>query len=70
MNHFLDTKVWGMEVPDRRDAARTNAYRGKGGIGEQAERCAGLHGKAPAAVLVDYFDRGEVFKAQDALNGF
>ncbi|KAI4144654.1 MAG: hypothetical protein L6R39_004100 [Caloplaca ligustica] len=70
MNHFLDTKVLGMEVPDRRDARRTNAWRGKGSIGEQAERCAGSYGKAPAVVLVDYFDRGEVFKAQDTLNGF
>ncbi|KAI4126689.1 MAG: hypothetical protein LQ338_003629 [Usnochroma carphineum] len=70
MNHFLDTKVLGMEVPDRRDASNTNAWRGKGSIGEQAGRCAGVWGKAPAAVLVDYFDRGEVFKAQGGLNGF
>ncbi|KAL8717651.1 MAG: hypothetical protein Q9225_005124 [Loekoesia sp. 1 TL-2023] len=69
MNHFLDTKVLGMEVPDRRDAKRTNAWKGKGSIGEQAERCMGMYGRAPVAVLVDYFDRGEVFKAQDRLNG-
>ncbi|KAL9016349.1 MAG: hypothetical protein Q9185_006295 [Variospora sp. 1 TL-2023] len=70
MNHFLDTKVLGMVVPNRRDAKQTNAWRGKGSIGEQAERCGGMYGKAPAAVLVDYFDRGQVFKAQNGLNGF
>lgn len=70
MNHFLDTKILGMVVPNRRDAKKTNAWKGRGSIGEQAERCSGMYGKAPAAVLVDYFDRGEVFKAQDALNGF
>ncbi|KAI4174751.1 MAG: hypothetical protein LQ343_002122 [Gyalolechia ehrenbergii] len=69
MNHFLDTKVLNMAVPDRRDAKRTNAWVGKGSIGEQAERCIGMYGRAPAAVLVDYFDRGQVFKAQDRLNG-
>ena len=69
MNHFLDTKVFGMEVPDRRDGAKTNAWEGKGSIGAQAELCMGLYGRAPAAILVDYFDRGEVFRAQNALNG-
>ncbi|KAL9597270.1 MAG: hypothetical protein Q9219_005251 [cf. Caloplaca sp. 3 TL-2023] len=70
MNHFLDTKVLGMEVPDRRDAGRTNSWRGKGSIGEQAERCMGIYGRAPAAVLVDYFDRGEAIMSQNRLNGF
>ena len=70
MNHFLDTKVLNMEVPDRRDAKETNAWMGKGSIGEQAGRCIGMYGRAPAAVLVDYFDRGQVFEAQDKLNGF
>ncbi|KAL8904461.1 MAG: hypothetical protein Q9207_003259 [Kuettlingeria erythrocarpa] len=69
MNHFLDTKVLGVVIPNRRDAKKTNAWKGRGGIGEQAERCSGMYGKAPTAVLVDYFDRGEVFRAQDALNG-
>lgn len=59
-----------MVVPDRRDAKKTNAWIGKGSIGEQAERCMGMHGRAPNAVLVDYFDRGQVLEAQDRLNGF
>ncbi|KAL8932301.1 MAG: hypothetical protein Q9211_006396 [Gyalolechia sp. 1 TL-2023] len=70
MNHFLGTKVLNMIVPDRRDATRTNAWKGKGSIGEQAQRCMGMYGRAPGAVLVDYFDRGQVLQAQDRLNGF
>ncbi|KAI4214471.1 MAG: hypothetical protein LQ351_002888 [Letrouitia transgressa] len=71
MNHFLDTniKIGGVKVPDRRDAARTNAATGKGSIGVQAELCTRIHGRAPAAILVDYFDKGEVFKVQNVLNG-
>ncbi|KAI4164636.1 MAG: hypothetical protein LQ342_001610 [Letrouitia transgressa] len=71
MNHFLDTniKIGGVMVPDRRDAARTNAATGEGSIGAQAELCMRMHGRAPAAILVDYFDKGEVFKVQNALNG-
>ncbi|KAL9045226.1 MAG: hypothetical protein Q9214_001703 [Letrouitia sp. 1 TL-2023] len=71
MNHFLDTniKIGGVMVPDRRDAARTNAATGNGSIGAQAELCMRIHGRAQAAILVDYFDKGEVFKVQNALNG-
>ncbi|KAL9613408.1 MAG: hypothetical protein Q9167_002056 [Letrouitia subvulpina] len=71
INHFLDTniKIGGVMVPDRRDAARTNAATGNGSIGAQAELCMRMHGRAPAAILVDYFDKGEVFKVQNALNG-
>ena len=69
-NHFLDTDVAGMEIPDRRDAARTNAVVGKGSIGAQVDLCRTLHGRPPVGVLVDYFDKGEVFRMQDLLNGF
>ncbi|KAL8701526.1 MAG: hypothetical protein Q9224_000464 [Gallowayella concinna] len=70
VNHFLDTRIGGVEVPNRRDAKKTNAWMGKSSIGEHTGRCADMYGRKPAAVLVDYFDRGEVFKAQDRLNGF
>ncbi|KAI4245429.1 MAG: hypothetical protein L6R40_002489 [Gallowayella cf. fulva] len=70
VNHFLDTKIGGVQVPDRRDAAKTNAWMGKSSIGAHAGRCAALYGRAPAAVLVDYVDKGEGFMAQDILNGF
>ncbi|KAK4692970.1 hypothetical protein P7C71_g4335, partial [Lecanoromycetidae sp. Uapishka_2] len=69
MNHFLDTDILGMDLPDRYDAERTNAVTGDGSIGAQAELCRGLHGRPPNGILVDYFDRGDVFKAQNILNG-
>ncbi|KAI4254560.1 MAG: hypothetical protein LQ352_003031 [Teloschistes flavicans] len=71
VNHFLDTRLYvagSPEVPDRRDAGRTNAWEGKGGIGDHVGRCAGMWGRRPAAVLVDYFDRGDSLKAQRLLN--
>lgn len=58
-----------MDLPNRRDAERTNALKGKGSIGAQVDLCMGMHGRAPKGIMVDYFDKGEVFKAQDALNG-
>ncbi|KAL8736300.1 MAG: hypothetical protein Q9166_000455 [cf. Caloplaca sp. 2 TL-2023] len=70
VNHFLGTRIGGIEVPNRRDAAKTNALMGKSSIGAHTRSCMALYGRAPAAVLVDYFDKGEVFKAQDWLNGF
>ena len=69
MNHFLDTKLLGVVIPDRYDAKRTNAATGKGSIGAQAELCREAYGKFPNVVLVDYFDRGSVFEAQKILNG-
>ena len=69
MNHFLDTEVIGMDLPDRRDARKTNAAKGVGSIGAQAELCMGMHGRAPNGVLVDYFDKGDVFAVQNQLNG-
>ena len=70
VNHFLDTSVVGMEVPDRRDAGRTNMKEGKGSVGEQVGRCMEMHeGRKPKAVLVDYFEKGQVFEVQDELNG-
>ncbi len=68
MNHFLDTHILGMDLPDRYDAKRTNAATGNGSIGAQACLCQSLHGRPPNGVLVDYFDRGSVFKAQNTLN--
>lgn len=69
MNHFLDTQIFGLFVPNRRDASHTNAAAGVGSIGAQIEVCKELHGTLPAVVLVDYFERGKVFKVQNMLNG-
>jgi len=69
MNHYLDTNVLGMDLPNRRDAERTNAESGKGSIGAQVDLCVKMHGYAPKGVLVDYFDKGDVVKTQDRMNG-
>ena len=69
INHYLDTELMGMEVPDRRDARKTNAATGIESIGAQVSLCQQEHGRAPKGILVDYFEKGDVFKAQDALNG-
>jgi len=70
LNHFLDTAVLGMAVPDRRDAAGTNARGGQSGIAAQARLCGERHGGVvPKAVLVDYFDEGGGFGWQDGVNG-
>ena len=70
VNHYLDTEVLGMYVPNRRDARRTNAAKGVGSIEAQVELCAQVHGgKKPTAVLVDYFDKGEGLAVVERLNG-
>lgn len=47
-----------MDLPNRRDAERTNALKGKGSIGAQVDLCMGMHGRAPKGIMVDYFDKG------------
>ena len=70
VNHYLDTKILGFVVPNRRDAHRTNALEGKSGIKKQVELCLSAHdGKWPRVVLVDYFDAGQVRKAEAWMNG-
>ena len=69
VNHFLDLDLGGIDVPDDADDKTTNAATGKGSIGAQADICIGLYGRAPWGVLVDYFDKGDVFTAQNTLNG-
>ena len=70
VNHFLDVSIGGIDVPDREALNTTNAATGTGSIGAQADLCIGFYGRAPVGVLVDFFDQGDVFAAQDALNGF
>lgn len=70
INHFLDTQLFfQMVVPNRRDVSRTNALAGHGSIGAHVELCSALHGNLPNVILVDYFERGEVFKVQRLMNG-
>ena len=69
VNHFLDKEVLGVDVPDDGADETTNAATGTGSIGAQADLCASVYGRVPNFVLVDMFDRGDVFTAQAALNG-
>lgn len=69
VNHFLDLDLDGIDIPDNAADNTTNAATGVGSIGAQADLCIGLYGKAPVGILVDYFDRGNVFAAQNTLNG-
>lgn len=70
VNHFLDVDIFGIKVPDRDRAAKTNAATGDGSIGAQASECEALYHRAPNAVLVDFVDKGDVIEAQNNLNGF
>jgi len=72
VNHFLDTNLLGtgILIPDDAADYTTNAATGNGSIGAQAALCESLYGRPPNVVFVDMFDRGDVFAAQAALNGF
>ena len=69
VNHFLDTNLDGILIPNVGAANKTNAATGPGSIGSQAAICEGLYGRAPKGVLVDYMDAGAVFTAEANLNG-
>ncbi|KAG9231952.1 PLC-like phosphodiesterase [Amylocarpus encephaloides] len=70
INHFLDVDIFGILIPDKDKTPRTNAATGDGSIGAQSDLCTAKWGRKPKIVLVDYFENGSVFKAQDVLNGF
>lgn len=44
INHFLDTQIFQMTVPNRKAASHTNAAAGAGSIGAQVQLCKELHG--------------------------
>lgn len=68
VNHFLDLKIGSIEIPDNDADLVTNAATGDGSIGAQVGLCEGLYNRAPVAILVDYFDHGDVFTAQNNAN--
>ena len=69
VNHFLDVNEGGILLPDDPADDTTNAATGPGSIGAQVDLCEGLYQRAPKGILVDYFDKGDVFTAQNAANG-
>lgn len=69
VNHFLDKEIIGIDYPDNDADFTTNAAAGNGSIGAQADLCSSTYGRQPNFVLVDMFDRGDVFTWQDSVNG-
>ncbi|MCJ1307246.1 hypothetical protein MMC25_000892 [Agyrium rufum] len=69
VNHFLDINLLGILIPDNAVDPTTNAATGTGSIGSQVDICKGLYGgRNPKGILVDSFNVGDVFTAQDALD--
>jgi hypothetical protein len=70
VNHFLDRELFAdILIPDNSADFATNAATGNGSIGAQVTLCEGVYGRVPNLVLVDMFDRGDVFAAQRVMNG-
>ncbi|KAF2222264.1 PLC-like phosphodiesterase [Elsinoe ampelina] len=69
MNHFLGIDLFGIRVPDRLAAPKTNAASGEGSLGDQATLCKEIHGHFPQVGMVDWFDQGDVFTVQRLMNG-
>ena len=69
INHFLDISVFGVLIPDTAADQTTNAATGMGSIGAQASLCQNIYKRSAKGVLVDNYDKGNVFVAQNNLNG-
>lgn len=73
MNHFLySTSAFGIESPNTTYLDTTNsanATGATGSLGAAAAECSTTYGKAPWAVLVDFFNVGPAIDTVDNLNG-
>jgi len=71
INHFLDDDIAGILIPDKGQAAQTNAINGTGSLGAQASECAGEYGRNPNFMLVDFYEygNGSVFQVAATANG-
>ena len=70
VNHFLDTSDGlGIDVPDTANITKTNGLTGVGSLGAAASNCSAVYGKAPAFLLVDFFDEGSTLSVVNSLNG-
>ncbi|KAL8653885.1 MAG: hypothetical protein Q9210_001836 [Variospora velana] len=71
MNHFLDVAMsFGIQVPDVGNLSITNAISGPvGNLGDAAAACAREYTRAPAFVLVNFFEQGSAIDTVDRLNG-
>lgn len=70
VNHFLDTSEGlGINIPDTANITTTNGQTGVGSLGAAASDCSTAYGKAPAFLLVDFFDEGSAISVVNSLNG-
>lgn len=70
VNHFLDTSEGlGIDIPDLANITITNGKTGIGSLGAAASDCSAAYGKAPAFLLVDFFDEGSTISVINSLNG-
>ncbi|KAF9701312.1 hypothetical protein EKO04_000919 [Ascochyta lentis] len=70
MNHFLyETQLFGIQSPNETYANTTNAQTGYGSLGSSITNCTSVYGKAPWAVMVDFFNVGPAIASVDAANG-
>ncbi|KAI9849224.1 MAG: hypothetical protein M1838_000212 [Thelocarpon superellum] len=72
VNHFLDETaafLLGATVPDIDLLPQTNAATGFGSIGNQVQSCEQIYEQPPKFVLVDFYDKGDVFVAEKKMNG-
>lgn len=70
VNHFLYTSEgFGIETPDTANISTTNGQTGVGSLGAAASDCSAAYGRAPAFLLVDYFDEGSTVSVVNNLNG-
>jgi hypothetical protein len=70
VNHNLQVEIFGIHIPFRLRAGRTNAATGPGSIGAHVDLCTSIHGRKPDVVLLDFINIGEAMRAQDMINGF
>lgn len=69
VNHTLNVNVFGIFLPDRFKAGRTNAAVGQGSIGAQVDLCNSIYHRKPNVVLLDFITEGDVLKAERTMNG-
>ena len=70
VNHFLDQQDGlGIDTPNKTYVATTNGASGLGNLQQAATDCAGVYGRAPAFLLVDFFDEGSAISIVNNLNG-
>lgn len=71
MNHFLYAELGlGIQAPNQTYVTTTNAPDGGlGNLGDAATTCTQAYGRAPAFILVDFFNVGPAIATVDRLNG-